>query len=85
VAGGARHPLGVLIPLEALPHWVRGAAHVLPFRFMLGFPVEALVGLLDRRQALAALGAQWGYVLLFGALALWVWRTGLRRFAAFGG
>ena len=76
---------GYLIPLEALPHWVRGAAHVLPFRFMLGFPVETLVGLLDRRQALAALGAQWGYAMLFGALALRVWRLGLRRFAAFGG
>ncbi|HXJ21174.1 MAG TPA: ABC-2 family transporter protein [Polyangia bacterium] len=76
---------GYLIPLEALPRWVRHAADVLPFRFMLGFPVETLVGLLDRRQALAALGAQWGYALLFGALALRVWRIGLRRFAAFGG
>jgi ABC-2 type transport system permease protein len=76
---------GYLVPLEALPRWVRQAADVLPFRFMLGFPVEALVGLLDRRHALAALGAQWGYALLFAALALWVWRVGLRRFAAFGG
>jgi ABC-2 type transport system permease protein len=76
---------GYLIPLEALPRWVRQAADVLPFRFMLGFPVEALVGLLDRRQALVALGVQWGYAALFGALALWVWRVGVRRFAAFGG
>jgi ABC-2 type transport system permease protein len=76
---------GYLIPLEALPRWVRQAADVLPFRFMLGFPVETLVGLLDRQQALAALGAQWGYAALFGALALWVWRVGVRRFAAFGG
>jgi len=76
---------GYLIPLEALPRWVRQAADVLPFRFMLAFPVEALVGLLDRRQALVALGAQLGYVVLFGALALWVWRAGLRRFGAFGG
>lgn len=76
---------GYLVPLEALPHWLRRAADDLPFRFMLGFPVETLVGLLSRRQALLALAAQWGYVALFGALALWVWRTGLRRFAAFGG
>ncbi len=76
---------GYLIPLEALPRWMRHAADVLPFRFMLAFPVEALVGLLDRRQALVALGAQSGYVVLFGLLAQWVWRVGLRRFAAFGG
>jgi ABC-2 type transport system permease protein len=35
---------GYLIPLEVLPGWVRGAAGVLPFRFMLAFPVETLVG-----------------------------------------
>lgn len=76
---------GYLVPLEALPHWVRRAADVLPFRFMLGFPVETLVGLLSPRQALLALAAQWGYAALFGALALRVWRAGLRRFAAYGG
>lgn len=76
---------GYLVPLEALPHWARRAADVLPFRFMLGFPVETLVGLLSRQQALAGLAAQWGYVALSGALALLVWRTGLRRFSAFGG
>jgi ABC-2 type transport system permease protein len=76
---------GYLVPLEALPRWLRGAADVLPFRFMLGFPVETLVGLLDRHEALRALAAQWGYVALFGVAALWVWRVGLRRFSAFGG
>jgi ABC-2 type transport system permease protein len=76
---------GYLVPLEALPHWVRGAADVLPFRFMLGFPVETLVGLLDRREALHALAGQWGYVALFALGALGVWRAGLRRFSAFGG
>ena len=76
---------GYLVPLEALPHWARGAANVLPFRFMLGFPVETLVGLLGRHDALVALAAQWGYVALFGLAALWVWRVGLRTFSAYGG
>ncbi len=76
---------GYLVPLEVLPGWLRHAADVLPFRFMLAFPVDNLVGLMSRRQALLALGAQWGYVLLFGVLSLRVWRAGLRRFAAFGG
>ena len=76
---------GYLVPLEVLPGWLRRAADVLPFRFMLAFPVDNLVGLMSRRQALSALGAQWAYVLLFGVLALRVWRAGLRRFAAFGG
>jgi ABC-2 type transport system permease protein len=76
---------GYLIPLEVLPAWVRGAADVLPFRFMLAFPVEALVGMLSPGHALRLLGAQWLYVAVTGWLALRVWRAGIRRYAAFGG
>ncbi len=76
---------GYLIPLESLPAWLRGAAGVLPFRFMLGFPVELLVGLLDPALALRQLAVQWGYVLLVAGLAMLVWRAGVKRFQAFGG
>jgi ABC-2 type transport system permease protein len=76
---------GYLIPLEALPGWIRGAARVLPFRYMLGFPVETLVGLETRAAALGELGTQWAYVLLFFGVGMLVWRAGVRRFAAYGG
>ena len=80
---------GYLIPLEVLDQWLGGwvgkLAAVLPFRFMLAFPVETLVGLLSPAEALRQLAAQWLYVALTGVLALRVWRGGVRRFAAFGG
>jgi ABC-2 type transport system permease protein len=76
---------GYLIPLESLPHWMRGIAAVSPFRFMLGFPVELLIGLLDPATAARQLAVQWGYVLVLAATALLVWRGGVRRFQAFGG
>jgi ABC-2 type transport system permease protein len=76
---------GYLIPLEMLPSWIGRAAAVLPFRFMLGYPVEILTGLLGPRAALGQLGVQWGYVLVLSSLAMMVWRSGLRRFSAFGG
>jgi ABC-2 type transport system permease protein len=76
---------GYLVPLEALPRWMARAAAVLPFRFMLGFPVELLVGLLGPAAAARQLAVQWGYVVTLGALALLVWRTGVRRYSAFGG
>jgi len=56
-----------------------------PFRFMLAFPVETLVGLLSPAQALRQLAAQWAYVAVAFAGALAVWRAGVRRFAAYGG
>jgi len=76
---------GYLIPLEVLPGWVSKLAAVLPFRFMLAFPVETLVGLTSPAQALRQLAAQWLYVAVIGVLALRAWRAGVRRFAAFGG
>ena len=77
---------GYLIPLEVLRGWM-GTAVVdwLPFRFMLAFPVEVLVGLMSPGAALRQLGAQWLYVAVTGVLALRVWRAGVRRYAAFGG
>jgi ABC-2 type transport system permease protein len=76
---------GYMIPLEVLPAWANKVIGVLPFRFMLAYPVETLVGLLSPAQALRQLGAQWLYVALIGVAALRVWRAGVRRFAAFGG
>ena len=76
---------GYLIPLEVLPAWIRGATRVLPFRYMLGFPVETLIGLETRSGALRELAVQWGYVGFFFAVSLLVWRAGVRRFAAYGG
>jgi ABC-2 type transport system permease protein len=76
---------GYLIPLEAMPWWIGRAAAVLPFRFMLGFPVELMIGHLGARAAFGQLAVQWGYVLLLFACAMSVWRAGLRRFNAFGG
>jgi ABC-2 type transport system permease protein len=77
---------GYLIPLEVLRGWVGSTViDVLPFRFMLAFPVEVLVGLMSPGDAVRQLAAQWLYVALTGVLALRAWRAGVRRYAAFGG
>jgi ABC-2 type transport system permease protein len=77
---------GYLIPLEVLRGWVGSTViDVLPFRFMLAFPVEVLVGLMSPGDAIRQLAAQWLYVALIGVLALRAWRAGVRRYAAFGG
>jgi ABC-2 type transport system permease protein len=76
---------GYLIPFAVLPRWVSVTARILPFRAMLGFPVETLMGRLTVGQALRELGGQWAYVFVAFASALAVWRAGVRRFAAYGG
>jgi len=76
---------GYIVPLELLPAWLYDVVRWLPFRYLLSFPVEAMLGLVDRDEALVALAIQWAYVAAFLALALWTWKRGLARYSAFGG
>jgi ABC-2 type transport system permease protein len=76
---------GYLLPLELFPPWVRDAAELLPFRYMLGFPVELLIGIVPRDRLLPNFIMQWSYVGITGVAALIGWRAGVRRFGAYGG
>lgn len=76
---------GYLVPVELLPAAVVEVGRKLPFFYMLGFPVETAVGMLDQAAALRALGIQWAYVAAMLVAALTIWRLGMRRFVAFGG
>jgi ABC-2 type transport system permease protein len=76
---------GYLVPLKLMPSWLTEAASWLPFRYMLGAPVELIIGVSDRRLALQDLAIQYGWVAFFVILAALVWRAGVKRFEAFGG
>jgi len=76
---------GYLLPLELFPPWFGAAARWLPFRYMLAFPVETVLGLATRREALLELGVQWLFVAGLALAARAAWRAGLRRYSAFGG
>jgi ABC-2 type transport system permease protein len=76
---------GYLVPLELFPPWVSTLARFLPFRYMLAFPVETIIGMHSRAAALGELAVQWAFVGGLGAAAAGAWRLGLGRFAAYGG
>lgn len=76
---------GYLVPLELFPRWLETLARFLPFRYMLAFPVEMVIGMTPRPAALAELAIQWAFVVVLAFAARLAWRAGLRRFAAFGG
>lgn len=75
---------GQLAPLSLLPAPVGIAASVLPFRWMVSFPVELLLGRLSTAQALLGLGAQALWAAAGLLLLRTVWRAGLRVYAAVG-
>jgi ABC-2 type transport system permease protein len=76
---------GYLIPLDLFPQGVQRIALSLPFRFLLSFPVEVMLGKHGRGEALALLGGQWLYVAAALLATNLIWRAGLRRYSAYGG
>lgn len=76
---------GYLVPLELFPPWLHGIVRWLPFRYMLAFPVELIIGMTSRAQALLSLGVQGLFIAGLWLATRSAWRTGLRRFSAFGG
>jgi ABC-2 type transport system permease protein len=72
---------GMLIPLEALPRWLRMTASALPFRAMSYAPARLASGHMEPLLLLEQAG--WLVVLVCGATA--VFRAGERRLQVVGG
>ncbi|MGB8706417.1 MAG: ABC-2 family transporter protein [Dehalococcoidia bacterium] len=75
---------GQFAPLTLLPGPIQVAAAILPFRWMIGFPVELLLGRLTLAEALTGLGVQAAWLLLGFVLLRIVWRAGVRNYSAVG-
>lgn len=75
---------GLIAPLGLLPEPVRIAAAILPFRWMVAFPADVLLGRVAGGELLLGIGVQ----LLWLGLAFlgmrWTWARGARRYSAVG-
>jgi ABC-2 type transport system permease protein len=76
---------GQVAPLDLLPDVIRRVADLLPFRWMLSYPVELFLGRLTQQQALEGLIAQVIWIGLAGLVLRLVWVQGVRRYGAVGG
>jgi ABC-2 type transport system permease protein len=75
---------GQVAPLELFPRFLQIAASILPFKWMLGFPVELLLGRLTPVEAITGLGVQAVWVGLALLLMRLIWNAGLRLYSAVG-
>jgi ABC-2 type transport system permease protein len=76
---------GQAAPLSVLPDWSQTLAWVSPFRWMLGFPAELLMGKLTPEEAVTGLGMQLLWVATSLVLLRCCWRAAARRYTAVGG
>jgi ABC-2 type transport system permease protein len=76
---------GVVAPVSFLPLPMQVLATFLPFRYMVGFPVEVLATPMRPEEIGLGFAVQTGWLVLAGGLSLVLWRRGLRRYSAVGG
>ncbi|CAG0968869.1 hypothetical protein ANRL3_01368 [Anaerolineae bacterium] len=76
---------GQVAPIALLPDVLQIAAKVLPFRYMVSFPVEVFVGQLSPIELGTGVVIQLGWLLIAMGLSAVMWRAGVRRYSAVGG
>ncbi len=75
---------GQIAPLSLFPRPIQVLADILPFRWMIGFPVELVLGHLSPIQAVTGLAAQAVWLAISLGLVRIVWRAGIRIYSAVG-
>ncbi len=75
---------GWIVPLALFPDVVQTWLHFLPFRYILSFPVEILLGQLSSGEILQGFAIQWLWVAVFLAVYRLLWTRGLRHYSAVG-
>lgn len=75
---------GAVVPLMLMPDWSRGVMDVQPFRFMVSFPLEIVIGDLSSSEVATGFGLQAGYAGLAVVASVVVWQAGIRSYSAVG-
>ena len=75
---------GIVAPISLFPSQVAAIANYLPFRFMMGFPVEIAMGRLSSSELVSATWAMFFWLALALSIYFWLWRRGIKHFSAYG-
>jgi viologen exporter family transport system permease protein len=76
---------GQMFPLDLLPPFWSGVLRSLPFQYMAYFPTMIFLGKIRGMDLVYGLLSQLAWALGFILLARILYRTGLRRYSAYGG
>jgi len=76
---------GHLFPLDVLPPAVTQMLKLTPFPYQMFFPVSIYLGRTTGADLWQGLLVQVFWVVVLYGVARWVWRRGIRKYAAFGG
>ncbi|HFC12621.1 MAG TPA: hypothetical protein ENJ56_07225 [Anaerolineae bacterium] len=75
---------GRFAPLALLPPVLQTIANLLPFKWMIAYPVELLLGRYTHAEAVQGLLIQSAWTVVIYCLFRFMWQRGTRKYAAYG-
>jgi ABC-2 type transport system permease protein len=76
---------GMLVPIALLPDWLQAIAQWLPVQAIYNVPMSILLGKYDSASAWTGVLLQLGWIFVLWAVAMVLWRSGLRQYESVGG
>ncbi len=76
---------GQVAPLAVFPGALRALAEWMPYRYVLSFPLEVMLGKLSIEQTLFGFAAQIAWLAVLLLLHAFVYRSGIKKYSAVGG
>jgi len=76
---------GVILPLSLFPPELQNIFSILPFKYLLNFPIEIYLGNLTKYEIIFGFTIQLIWIIFIYFLALIIWRLGLKHYQAYGG
>ena len=76
---------GMIVPVATFPEHIRKFAELLPYRYMLSFPIEILTGRLSTAEIWQGFGVIAVWSGIFALSMRFIWKRGLKVYSAYGG
>ena len=76
---------GILIPLALLPDGLQTVARLLPIQAIYSVPLAIMLGKSEGAEPWWGIALQLGWIVVLWALAMVLWRAGLRQYESVGG
>lgn len=76
---------GMIVPVATFPEHIRNFAILLPYRYMLSFPIEVFSGRLSQSEIIYGFTVAFVWIALFAIIMRITWKKGLKTYTAYGG
>jgi ABC-2 type transport system permease protein len=76
---------GMIVPVATFPEKIRYIAGLLPYRYMLSFPIEIFSGRLSTTEIYQGFATALLWIVVFSVIMRIIWKSGLKTYTAYGG